>query len=105
MSELLILGLATWRITSLLVTEDGPYDIFGRLRAFLGVRYDEYNSPYGTNVIAQGLLCMWCASVWVGLGFTFIYLANCKVALGLAFPFALSAAAVLVDMLVSKINV
>lgn len=43
--------LATWRLTSLLVQEDGPARLFARLRAF---------STFG------GVLeCVWCCSVWV----------------------------------------
>lgn len=48
----IILSLATWRITSLLTEEDGPADIFIKLRAVL--------KPIGV------LECFWCASVWVG---------------------------------------
>lgn len=65
MTELLAM-LAVWRVSSLLVNELGPYDIFAKLRALLGVTYDEY-----TNCKAQGLAalfcCIWCCSIWVSL--------------------------------------
>lgn len=65
MPELLILGLATWRISSLLVNEDGPWDLLGRLRDMLGVTYDEHSLPVGSNVIAKLFTCVWCISPWV----------------------------------------
>ena len=63
MVTLLILTLATWRIASLLAIEDGPDQIFARLRHWAGVRYDQHNQPYGENELAKGLLCLWCNSV------------------------------------------
>ena len=58
--------LATWRLTALLVTEEGPFDLLGKFRDWIGVRYDESSHCYGTNVIADSLCCFWCASVWAG---------------------------------------
>ena len=75
----IIVALATWRITSLLVNEDGPYDIFARIRKFIGVYYDEMNEPQGKNVIAEAITCIWCASVWIAFAvsfFAFEYGAN-----------------------------
>ena len=51
MLELILLGLATWRITAILVYDDGPRDIFVRLR----------------DAIGGPLTCFWCTSVWVSL--------------------------------------
>lgn len=51
MFELILLSLATWRITSLLTEEDGPADIFVRLR--------KHYNPLGV------LDCFWCTSIWV----------------------------------------
>lgn len=69
----LIGGIATWRLTSLVVREDGPRDIIARLRRWIGVRYNHRSEPYGLNVVAQAILCFWCASIWVGLGLSLIY--------------------------------
>jgi hypothetical protein len=46
--------LATWRVTHLLVSEDGPWEIFARLRRRLG------DSPFG-----RLMDCFGCASMWV----------------------------------------
>lgn len=66
MPNLLTGCLATYRLSSLLVSERGPYDIFGRLRDWAGVTYDEQSQPTGDSELAQALACIWCASVWVG---------------------------------------
>jgi len=63
--ELFILGLATWRLTSMIVNEDGPWYIFERFRHLIGIRYNELNIKVSTNVVAEGLSCVWCSSIWV----------------------------------------
>ena len=50
MTKLLLAALACWRLTSLLVYEDGPGEIFKRLRDFLW--------------IPDLLDCFWCTSLW-----------------------------------------
>lgn len=52
--RLLRLALATWRLTSLLVQEPGPYRVFVRLR----------DSQRDTEV-GNALQCIWCTSIWV----------------------------------------
>lgn len=48
-----MLALATWRLSYLLVREDGPYNITKRLRALFSL---------------GGLLdCIYCVSVWAAL--------------------------------------
>ena len=65
----LIVSLAIWRLTSLLVNEDGPFAIFERLRHVIGVRWDENSEQIGTNVIAEAFTCVRCCSVWAsGIG-------------------------------------
>ncbi len=62
----LIVALAVWRISSLLVNEEGPFGIFEKLRYLVGVRYDEHSERIGTNVIAEVLTCVWCISIYLG---------------------------------------
>ena len=55
----LILGiLAVWRITSLVGSEDGPWDFFAKLR-----------NAAGDGFLAKGLGCFYCLSLWVALPF------------------------------------
>lgn len=63
-----LIGLATWRVSSLLVTEAGPFDIFQRLRDWLRV----YPVKTGDEVVCQSesaafgmFCCIWCMSVWI----------------------------------------
>jgi hypothetical protein len=49
-------ALATWRLTHLLVEEDGPADAVLRLRR-----------AAGPGVLGQAMDCFYCASVWVAL--------------------------------------
>lgn len=60
LTALIIAGLATWRLSSLLVHEDGPWDIMLRLRHWARADGDEVS-----GVIALALQCIWCVSVWV----------------------------------------
>lgn len=99
---LLILTLATWRLTTLLVNEAGPFDVFERLRYAAGVRYDERSERYGTNVVARGLICVWCVSVWVGALLALGQWLAPGVVGWLALPFALSAGALVVERVVAR---
>lgn len=63
--SLVMLGLVTWRLTSLLVDESGPFDMFAKFRSFIGVYYDDWSEKQGRNTIARAFTCFWCASVWV----------------------------------------
>lgn len=72
--EVFILGLATWRLTSLLVNEEGPWNILGKLRHTIGIRYDERSEKIATNVIASLVLCVWCSSVWIASFLVVAYL-------------------------------
>lgn len=64
---LLVYGMVTWRITSLLVAENGPLHIFARLRDVLGVSYDEHSRCVSHNPIAEALCCFKCTSIWIAL--------------------------------------
>ena len=69
-----ILALATWRITSLLVDEEGPWRVFSRMRVKCGVKYNEKNEQYATNELAKILMCVWCASIYVGAIVVLVYI-------------------------------
>lgn len=99
----LLLPFATWRISSVLHREDGPFCIAQRLREIVGVKYDDFSAPYGENVFSQALACMWCLSVWVALVLMLfvVYLPQQMSAIIVA-PFGLSALAIIVDELIEK---
>lgn len=94
----LILTLATWRISSLLVNEDGPWDMFTRLRVFAGVRYDgETFQQTASNVVAGAFMCIWCMSIWIGLILLIAWSLWPQPTLWIATLLALSAGAILID--------
>lgn len=68
----LIVALATYRLTLLVSKEAGPFDLFGRFRTWAGVKFDEYSKPYATGQLSEMILCPNCTSVWIGIGFTIL---------------------------------
>jgi hypothetical protein len=48
--------LATWRVTHLIVAEDGPWDIVVRLRRLAGA-----------GMLGRLMDCFYCASLWVAI--------------------------------------
>lgn len=97
--ELVIFGLATWRVSSLIVDEDGPFDIFLRIRKLAGIVHDENGKPLmiPERFFSKLLSCVWCASVWVGFFWTAVCCLFPEVAYLLALPFVLSAVAVFLN--------
>lgn len=64
LEQAILVGLGAWRLSALLTYEDGPWDVFARLRLRVGLR---------PGAPVEGLLpgifnCVWCASVWVASG-------------------------------------
>ena len=103
MFSLIILCLATWRLSVLIMDDEGPYGVLERMRHVFGIRYNEYSQRYGLNTWAQGLLCTYCNTVWIGLILAIVYLISPPVAVAIGLPFALSAFAIIVGKVVDKI--
>lgn len=91
--KFLIATLATWRLSSLLVNEDGPNDMFLIIRTRLGVHLIGDDDRPESN-LGRLFSCIWCMSVWVG---AFIALVAITPYWVLLIPFALSAAAIAID--------
>lgn len=87
LTKFAILALATWRLASLIVRENGPFDVFTRVRAFVGAE-DEGE----LRGFAELFSCVWCMSVWTAM---VLYL-TLRVPI-LAIGLAASAAAVIID--------
>lgn len=86
--QLIILSLATWRISNLLTdeTELGPFGALDFTRAF----FDEF-------VNSDVLKCLWCCSVWVGMILTLAVYFLPVITFWICLPFALSTIAIFVD--------
>jgi hypothetical protein len=52
--DFLLAALATWRVSALLVREDGPYDLIARLR-----------KAARNTMAGRALECFYCTSLWI----------------------------------------
>ena len=92
-------ALAIYRISSLLVAERGPWDIFTKIREAVGIgHHDGYpvagkQQGYWTALFG----CLWCMSVQVAIGWVIGYTLAKQIVLVLSLPFALSAGAIIVE--------
>ena len=85
--DLIVLGLATWRISHMFVWEDGPFNIFSK--------FQSWAEPCK---FFQGLFsCVWCLSVWVGAILILSVIINKTVTIYLMLPFALSAISIALE--------
>lgn len=93
------LCLAVWRISNILIFENGPWYIFREIRSEIGIKHDEDDFPYEIPNTSWGELfsCIVCISVWVAGGFSFLFLLSPGVALIFSLPFSISAVALLID--------
>jgi len=111
-----VMVLATWRLSSLLVDEDGPFNLLRKVRKWAGA--GEF-SPRGLDAerltpqeieevmlragrpesfLAGLLSCIWCTSIWVAAGWVILF-ALTPYAYYPALVCALSAAAIMVRRL------
>jgi hypothetical protein len=66
MTNIVILSLAVWRLSSLFSREDGPFGILQRFRAWLGylAGKERWFLQKLFITIWEGIHCIWCNSVW-----------------------------------------
>jgi hypothetical protein len=76
--------LATWRVTHLLSSEDGPADVVARLRAY-----------FADSAVGRAMDCFGCLSLWVAIPMAF-FVSRQPLALILSW-LALSGAAFLLE--------
>ncbi|HKC01192.1 MAG TPA: DUF1360 domain-containing protein [Terriglobales bacterium] len=80
-----ILGvLGVWRLTHLLNAEDGPWEVFVRLRGLAG-----------PSIWGELLDCFYCLSLWVAAPFALLLTSSWRE--GLLFWLALSGGAILLE--------
>jgi len=97
-TDFIILSLAIWGIASLLVSESGPFDIFGRFRDFIGVEYNEQSQVIGKNEFAKAFTCIWCLSRWIAIPFALMHYPHSPI----IYTLALSTGAIITARLTSK---
>lgn len=99
LTYLLIFILATWRISSLLVREDGPFFLFKRLRERAGIEHGESGDVFMVpETFWAGMLsCVWCCSMWVAFSWFVFWVIWPEIAVMCGMPFAVSAGAILLE--------
>lgn len=97
--DLAVLLLTTWRLSAMLSYEAGPWDLFLRLRASLGIEHDDDGAVTGfpMRFLPRLFSCVWCLSVWIGASLSVSYWLAPDWTRWLALPFALSAGAIIVE--------
>ena len=97
------LSLAAWRLASLIANEDGPWQIFKRLRQTAEQWCKRYRfcSELGLYDL---FACEWCNSVWIGVGLTLLYLWIGESILYLALPLALSTVVIVIKYVVQVLQ-
>ncbi len=67
LAEVIIIGLAAWRVAALLSYEKGPLDVFLKLRIMLGFTHGSNAIPsvWPDRFLPNLVSCVWCLSVWM----------------------------------------
>ena len=91
--RLITAAVATWRLSSLFVHEDGPGDVFRKIRDVFGV-YILGDDDRPVSQLGRLLACVWCLSVWIALVMTVVMLMPIWFVM---IPFALSAIAIWIE--------
>lgn len=103
--DLLILALATWRLSSLITYERGPLwgrmprGLFERIRGWAKIKHNAAGHPemWPTTYFGELLTCVWCFSPYVALAWILAYNLGHEIVIWIALPFALSAAAIVIN--------
>lgn len=90
----IVASLAVWRLSYILVRENGPLMVFARLRARLGA------SQKRSGGLFDMISCVRCISVWIGLVGALFVAGN--VLQWLAYGLGFSAVASLIDLFFAK---
>lgn len=62
----ILTSLAVWRVSHMLVKEDGLWEVFFRLRIWAGAEWDAGAQEWTSEkVLGQLLTCPLCLSVWL----------------------------------------
>lgn len=105
LNDLLILALAALRLYYLFAHENGPFNIFVRLRLLVGViPWNQAPGYLTTNNFAYGLMCASCATLWYGIILTIGYTLYPIYTIPIAFALALSLLAVFIMNVQARIS-
>ena len=91
--DLLLCGLATWRISNIIIHER----IARPVRRIIGISDTE---PYVETLLTELFECVWCLSVWVSLVLISLLLLVPSIGIVIVYIFSLSTIAVLLDKII-----
>ena len=89
-----MLALSCWRISNLFVYENGPFDVFLKLRNVVGAG-DIDVEP--TNFFGKLLNCIGCTSIWVAAALVILFVCLPKITAFILVAGSISAAAYIID--------
>lgn len=96
---LLVVTLATWRISSMVANERGPFGVFYRIRERVGIQHGDDGRPFivPEKFLAELFSCVWCNSVWIGCGLTILLAVSPGATFWISLPFSMSALAIMMQ--------
>lgn len=96
--NMIIDALIVWRLTHLIQSEDGPFDIFVRFQSYLKDRIPPERLAKDDRGFWAGLFsCFMCLSVWIGTAVAYLRVGRHWGAIG--YGLALSGAAILLQLI------
>lgn len=96
---LAVLGLATWRVSSLFTAETGPFHIFTKIRNLTGIVHDSNEKVLVVpgKFLAEVFSCVWCFSIYAGTFWLILWLLFPIATFIIACLFALSTFAIIIN--------
>ena len=94
--DFVIYSLAVWRLSSLLCHEDGPKAVFRRMREFCETK--------GFELFFQLFQCVWCTSIWVGMGLLLLLELAPQIAFWLSLVLSWSAVSIGIQTTIEKVK-
>lgn len=89
MFDFVVLALATFKLSSMMVIEQGPAGIYAKFRDLIGIKYRQ-GDFIPENWLASEMTCQYCAMIYPALILTLLYFFFPRVTIYISFPFALS---------------
>jgi hypothetical protein len=105
LTTLILLIAATWRISSLVANESGPFKIFEKFRLYCEnlCKSNRFCASLG---LYEGVTCEWCNSIWIGAIITVLCAQFVRLSVPelLGLPLALSTGAIVIKYLVQNLE-
>lgn len=92
--ELIVIGLAVWRFSYMLINEDGPFDILDHTRRLAN----------RVNTISALFACIYCMSIWIAAALLLLRAASLTVFEIIVYIGALSAIAIAVQHAIERLK-